>query len=1176
MSSGSFFIAIRDLLPVSQTAATSDRVYRGSLLTLAGAPPSHLANRKDNNSSALWLKIHESQKVVAVNPESVHEIAPVMWSVLLAVTDTEERLAFYQDPQRLKEVTQLKPGDYVRVQVISSSGRKERGVLRYRGPVNGNQEILYGVQLLGSAEGKGFTDGSFRGHRYFDCAENCGVFVPGSRLEQDWGESPYWKQGKIDGKASVDKEDCLQRNRNSQRTVTFLSRGVGQQSQPGPIEKEELRNIDEKSTGLPRGSMKDKEVPRAGEKDRDLPRVVENNRGMSRAGEKDRDICRAGERSRDESRTAEKDRESTRASERERNTHRGGKKDRDLSRDAEKESDVPRHGEKDRDLSRAAERDHNVPRGGEKDRGISRAAEKDRDVPRGGEKDRDLSRAERDHNVHRGGEKVKDIARGSQRDRNVLRGGEKDRDLSRAAERDQNVPRGDEKDRDISRTDEKNHNVPKGVEKDRDLSKASERDCNVPRACEKDRDISRPGDRSRDALRAGEKDRDISRAVERSRDALRAGEKGRDISRATERSGDVCRVAEKDQEFPKTGENDNSQYFATVLLDFSSCLSSVLALFEDQARLVPMVFSLPKPHKLLDSYRLKNLDTQQLLGFEVSVVCLSCVSEEERNRNRYPEENALQAEDEPQPLNNPLEVNEQEAPNHLPKDHHPPSSLYCPPGNGSLLFEPEPVSHGLELNSMVEVNDPPIYGVIRWIGHTNDSPEPIAGLEMEEALPSAYTDGVYRGFRYFTCGPNKALFVKLRNCRPDSRFYLLHGSANPMEGYNSVVLQDYTSKRVEENTPPLTEKEASECLLGWRRGIQGHCNSCYLDATLFCMFACSSVLDTMLLRPPDKNDSDSYINTRDLLRTEIVNPLRRDGYVCATKVMALRKILEAAGQSTGFTNEEKDPEEFLNRLFQVLRVEPLFYIRTPNKKPQGCIFYQIFMEKRQSVNVPSVQQLLEWSMVTGDLKFTEVPSCLIIQMPRDGKNKMFPTILPTLQLDITDLLEDAPRLCSICQSLAVVECPDCYDDTAITPGQIKQYCTICSRQVHLHRQRCGHKPRELKVPENVRGQAMLQRQHLQLYAVLCIETSHYVAFIRIHSEERPLWAFFDSMADREGGRNGFNIPKVVTCPEVTEYLEMSPEKLQQEDPKSMPTYAHRLFCDAYMCLYYSPDLSLYK
>lgn len=94
----------------------------------------------------------------------------------------------------------------------------------------------------------------------------------------------------------------------------------------------------------------------------------------------------------------------------------------------------------------------------------------------------------------------------------------------------------------------------------------------------------------------------------------------------------------------------------------------------------------------------------------------------------------------------------------------------------------------------------------------------------------------------------------------------------------------------------------------------------------------------------------------------------RYGYVCASKTMALRRLLEAANSDTGFTNQEKgaytsgcvrevgmscntlrgaqtmftislrnvamllslcpsDPEEFLNKLFQLLRVEPLLKIR---------------------------------------------------------------------------------------------------------------------------------------------------------------------------------------------------------------------------------------------------------
>lgn len=82
--------------------------------------------------------------------------------------------------------------------------------------------------------------------------------------------------------------------------------------------------------------------------------------------------------------------------------------------------------------------------------------------------------------------------------------------------------------------------------------------------------------------------------------------------------------------------------------------------------------------------------------------------------------------------------------------------------------------------------------------------------------------------------------------------------------------------------------------------------------------------------------------------------------------------------------------------------------------------------------MPTVQQLLETSCLSGDLKFEEVsersffktllrvyrlyinavvlvcsqePSCLMVQMPRFGnKYKMFSHIIPSTELDITDLL----------------------------------------------------------------------------------------------------------------------------------------------------------------------------
>ncbi|XP_061879680.1 ubiquitin carboxyl-terminal hydrolase CYLD isoform X2 [Entelurus aequoreus] len=488
---------------------------------------------------------------------------------------------------------------------------------------------------------------------------------------------------------------------------------------------------------------------------------------------------------------------------------------------------------------------------------------------------------------------------------------------------------------------------------------------------------------------------------------------------------------------------------------------------------------------------------------------------------------------------------------------------------------------GLEVGSLVEVKEnPPLCGVIRWVGLPPGLMEPLAGLELDEECQGC-TDGTFKGTRYFNCPPKKALFVKLKCCRPDSRFPSSHHSSNPIERCNSIAFGGYLSEIVHENTPPRSESDGLDVMVGKKKGIQGHYNSCYLDSTLFCLFSFSSVLDTVLLRPRSKTDVEYYRETQELLRTEIVNPLRIHGYVCATKVMKLRRILEKVEAASGFTSEEKDPEEFLNILFHhILRVDPLLKLRSAGQKVQDCYFYQIFMDKKDKVGVPTIQQLLEWSFINSDLKFAEAPSCLIIQMPRFGKDfKMFNKIFPSLELDITDLLEDTPRECRICGGLALYECRDCYEDGDITAGKIKQFCEKCNTQVHLHPRRTSHRHGKLCVPKELQEgagrQGIFPRQTMELFAVLCIETSHYVAFVKYGSADSA-WLFFDSMADRDGGQNGFNIPQVSPCPEVEAYLKMTPEELHTLDPKSIQGQARRLLCDAYMCMYQSPTMSLYK
>lgn len=161
-------------------------------------------------------------------------------------------------------------------------------------------------------------------------------------------------------------------------------------------------------------------------------------------------------------------------------------------------------------------------------------------------------------------------------------------------------------------------------------------------------------------------------------------------------------------------------------------------------------------------------------------------------------------------------------------------------------------------------------------------------------------------------------------------------------------------------------------------------------------------------------------------------------------------------------------------------------------------------------------------------------------------------------------------------------------------------------QVHTHPQRQAHHRASLEIPKGFIGHGAshtLTRDKLELFAVLCIETSHYVSFIK-HGPNNHDWIFFDSMADREGKQpalnlmvlhvpimlvlfglscaiclgesDGFNIPEVHACPEVGAYLTMPPAELASQVPRSMEGVAKRLFCDAYMYLYQSTSMCLYR
>ncbi|XP_030633060.1 ubiquitin carboxyl-terminal hydrolase CYLD [Chanos chanos] len=485
--------------------------------------------------------------------------------------------------------------------------------------------------------------------------------------------------------------------------------------------------------------------------------------------------------------------------------------------------------------------------------------------------------------------------------------------------------------------------------------------------------------------------------------------------------------------------------------------------------------------------------------------------------------------------------------------------------------------HRLEVGSVVEVmsgNGVIIYGVIRWLGIPEGKKSDWAGLELDNEL-TTNSDGKFGTKRYFTCKGNRALFVPLDRCKPDGRFL-----SNSHQNYTPNVPEPppvIPVEELDEDIPPVPQSEVLSLLEGRMKGIQGHFNSCYLDATLFSLFSSSMTLDSVC--HSSAHTEGSIANT---LRRDIVNRLRRQGFVPAESVMTFRQQLGCKS----FVTEEKDvlcslqfellcfhtdPEEFINVLLKdVLCMQPLLKLRSNGDTFQEAYTYQIILEKNQVGPSPSVQELLETSFQSCDLKFEEIPSCLMVQMPRFGKKfKMFPHIIPSTVLDITDLLHNSPRECFVCGQPAEYECAECLKDRKLQPGRIKQYCSTCNTQVHTHSTRQGHIPQMIAVSEQLQEQTPVLRHQMQLFAVLCINTSHYVSFVK-YGPDPHSWLFFDSMADRCGDdNNGYNIPVIRACPEVGDFLSQPEEELAHVDLSQTSELVSRLLCDSYMCLYQS-------
>lgn len=522
----------------------------------------------------------------------------------------------------------------------------------------------------------------------------------------------------------------------------------------------------------------------------------------------------------------------------------------------------------------------------------------------------------------------------------------------------------------------------------------------------------------------------------------------------------------------------------------------------------------------------------------------------------------------------------------------------------------------------------PEYGTVRWLGHLHDTSEDLmVGVEFDNQVGTG--TGKYRDRQLFEAQLGHASLIPLLGLLKADDYL---GEQAPVDYGNSCFYTSHIDRRLKLPTPSYFQEfyedkqkhggssrgpsqslnaqsetkvsgerqqtlDKGNCstndlvsvlgqtaadvaeLCNQKRGIQGHHNSCYLDATLFAMFSCTTLFDDILNRDREPHDIPQYEEIQKVLRDDIVNTLRRDRYVPSKNVMRLRQLLDDLGCVSGLTTEEKDPEEFLNSLFHALSVKPFLKLSSQ----QETHLYQLFVAKNELLEIPTVQQLFHQSIYECKLKFQRAPKALIIQMPRCGKQfKLYDYIVPSLKLDITDALEDSYRFCYVCGRQATLECWECFrPDVGL---ECTSYCDSCSKTVHQHKDRTDHKQEPLLIKDSFRKDAPLRREVMDLFAVVCIETSHYVCFVKCPVKNKHTWCFFDSMADREGGEDGHNIPKVDNYLDADNWFEQKGlEKLRDlsradkaRADKILPGMTRRLLSDAYMCMYENKFVKQYE
>jgi ubiquitin thioesterase CYLD len=195
-------------------------------------------------------------------------------------------------------------------------------------------------------------------------------------------------------------------------------------------------------------------------------------------------------------------------------------------------------------------------------------------------------------------------------------------------------------------------------------------------------------------------------------------------------------------------------------------------------------------------------------------------------------------------------------------------------------------------------------------------------------------------------------------------------------------------------------------------------------------------------------------------------------------------------------------------------------------------------EKLLSTKIASI---FRNSLVEIKAKLATIPPVLILMAPRHARSqRSYRYIIPDREITLDN--EMVQLVCLKCkqtnhdsnQPIDFFFCNECYSKKPpsspipSTDANIICYCSRCLMELH----------RDL--PENIRYKHDLKKMKnitkLKLFAVLCIETSHYVAFVKCHkSNQKDQWMFFDSMSDRI--HNEINVPCVSSVADFDQWIQ---------------------------------------